>query len=73
MFKIKDGHQLELQKLETKNLFGRTKKWIDKTENGEKLPSLEVVQCNLVDNQYQQKSEVLYILRPINLMLFVKY
>ena len=38
-------------------------KLIDKTKTGEKLPSLEVVevvlvQCNLVDNQYQQKSEV---------------
>ena len=37
----------------------------NKTENRENVPSLEVVevflvQCNLVDNQYQQKSEVLY-------------
>ena len=42
------------------------KKLIEKTKNGEKVPSLEVVevvlvQCNLVDNQYQQKSEVWYI------------
>ena len=42
-----------------------TKKLIDKTKNGENAQSLEVVQvvlvkCNLVDNQYQQKSEVLY-------------
>ena len=41
----------------------------DKTKIGEKVPSLEVVegvlfQCNLVDNQYQQKSEVLYIFTP---------
>ena len=41
---------------------------IDKTKNEEKVPSLEVVevvlvQCNLVDNQYQQKSEVLYTFR----------
>ena len=46
-------------------LFGSTKKFIDKTKNGEKEPSLKVVevvlvQCNLVDNQYQQKSEILY-------------
>ena len=46
-------------------LFGSTTKLIDKTKNGEKVPSLEVievvlVQCNLVDNQYQQISEVLY-------------
>ena len=39
-------------------LFGSTKELIDKTKNGEDLPSLEVVevvlvQYNLVDNQYQ--------------------
>ena len=43
-------------------LFGSTKKLIDKTKNGENIPSLEVVegvlvQCNLVNNQYQQKLE----------------
>ena len=37
----------------------------NKTKNGENVPSLEIgeavlVQCNLVDNQYQQKSEALY-------------
>ena len=46
-------------------LLSSTKKLSDKTKNGEKIPSLEVVavvlfQCNLLDNQYQQKSEVLY-------------
>ena len=50
-------------------LFGSTKKLIDKTRNGENVPSLEVVkvvlvQCNLVDNQYQEKSEVLYTFTP---------
>ena len=45
------------------------KKLIDKTKNGENAPSLEVVeivlvQCNLVDNQCRQKSEVLYIFMP---------
>ena len=45
------------------------KELIDKTKNGEKIPSLEVaelasVQCNLVDNQYQQKFEVLYSFTP---------
>ena len=69
VFKIKDGYKLELQTPETMKLFGSTKKLIDKTKNGEKVPSLEVVevvlvQCNLVDNQYQQKSEVLYIFTP---------
>ena len=46
-------------------LFVSTKKITDKIKNGENVPSLEVVevvlvQCNLIDNQYQQKSEVLY-------------
>ena len=50
-------------------LFDSTIKLIEKTKNGEKVPSLEVVevvlvQCNLVDNQYQQKSEVLYTFTP---------
>ena len=39
---------------------------MDETKNGEKVPSFEVVerdlvQYNLVDNQYQQKSEVLFM------------
>ena len=45
------------------------KKLTDKTKNGENVLSLEVVevvlvQCNLVDNQYQQKSEVLNTFTP---------
>ena len=69
MFKIKDGYKLELQRPETMKLFGSTEKLIDKTKNGKKVPSLEVVevvlvQCNLVDNQFQQKSEVLYTFTP---------
>ena len=71
MFKIKDGYKLELQTPGTMKLFGSSEKIIDKTKNGENVPSLEVVeevlvQCNLVDNQYQQKSDVL--LCPINLI-----
>ena len=63
VFKIKEGYKVELQTPETMKLFGSTKKVTDKTKNGEKVTSLEVVevvlvQCNLVDNQYQQKSEV---------------
>ena len=45
------------------------KKLIHKTKIPGKVPTLEVaeivlVQCNLVDNQYQQKSEVLYTFAP---------
>ena len=44
-------------------LFGSTKKIIDKPKKGENVPSLKVVevvlvQYNLVDDQYQQTSEV---------------
>ena len=65
VFKIKDGHYLELQTPKTIKLFGSTKKLIEKTKNEENIPSLEVlevvlVQYNLVDHQYQQKYEVLY-------------
>ena len=50
---------------EIMKLFGSTKKFIDKAKDGENEPSLEVVkvvlvQCNLLDNQCQQKLEVLY-------------
>ena len=45
-----------------------TKKLIDKTKNGENVPSqvdeVVLVQRNLLDNQYQQKSEVLYNFTP---------
>ena len=46
-----------------------TKKLTDKTKNGENIPGLEVVevvliQCNLVDNQYQQMSEILCTFTP---------
>ena len=42
-------------------LLASTTKLIDKTKNGENVPSHEVVfvQFNLVDNRYQRKSEVL--------------
>ena len=45
--------------------FGSTRNVIEETKNGENVPILKLVdivlvQCNLVNNQYQQKSEVLY-------------
>ena len=68
VLKIKDGHTLELQTPETMKLFSRTKKLTGK-KNGKNLASLEVVevvlvQCNLVHNQYQQKSAVFYFFMP---------
>ena len=62
MFRIKKNrYKLELQTPETMKLFGGTKNIIDKRKNGKNLPSLKLVevvlvQCNLGDNQYQQKS-----------------
>ena len=69
VFKIKDGYKLELQTPETVKLFGSIKELIDKTKNRENIPSFEVfkvflVQCSLVDNQYQQNYEVLYFFTP---------
>ena len=60
---------MEIQTPETKKLSGSTNKLIDKTKNGENVPSLEMVEvvlieCNLTDNQYQQKSQVLYTFTP---------
>ena len=61
---IINGYKIELQTPETMKLFGSKKK-INKTKNWENMPSLELaevvlVRCNLEDNQYQQKSKVLY-------------
>ena len=46
-------------------LFGSTKIVLDKTKNIQNVPSIQVVevvlvQCNIVNSQYQRKSEVLY-------------
>ena len=48
MLKIKDEYKLELQTLETINLFGSINKLIDETKNGERVPSLDVVKVVLV-------------------------
>ena len=69
VFKVKDGYKLKLQTPETMKLFDNTKKINRKTKNGENVPTLEVVevvlvQCNIVNNQYQQKSEALYTFIP---------
>ena len=69
VFKIKGGSKLELQIPEKMKLPGSTKKLIEKIKNGEHVSSLEavkvaLVQCKLVDNQYQEKPEVLYTFTP---------
>ena len=64
-FKIKSGYYLELLTLETMKLLGSTESKITKDKNGENVPHLEVVElvlvhCNLVNNDYQQDSRILY-------------
>ena len=65
MFETKDAYKVELQLSEIMKVFGNTKKLTVQTKNWEKVPSLKVVEVVLVlDNQYQQKSEVLYSFAP---------
>ena len=64
-FKIKNGYYLELLTPETMKLLGSTKSKITKDKNSEKVPHLEIVElvlvhCNLVNNDYQQDSRILY-------------
>ena len=73
MFKIKNEYELELQTPKTMKLFGSSKILIDKTENGENVPSLQVVKvvlvrCNLTENQCQKESEIDILLHQINLI-----
>ena len=68
-FKIKTGYYLELLTPETMKLLGSTKSKITKDENGENVPHLEItevvlVHCNIVNNDYQQDSRVLYTFVP---------
>ena len=58
----KDRYKLELQSPETMTLFGSTKKLADKTKNG--VAEVISIRYNLVDNQYQQQSDVLYTFTP---------
>ena len=58
----KDRYKLELQSPETMTLFGSTKKLADKTKNG--VAEVILIRYNLVDNQYQQQSDVLYTFTP---------
>ena len=68
-FKIKNGHSLELLTLETMKLLGSTENKITKDKNSENVPHLEItevilVHCNIVNNDYQQDSRVLYTFVP---------
>ena len=69
-FKIKAGYYLELLMPETMKLLGSTKSKISKDKNGENLHSLEIievvlVQCNIVNYNFQQDSRVLKVIWSI--------
>ena len=69
VFKIKTGYKLELLSSETMKLLGSTKKDVDQDKDGEDVPKLEsvevvLVHCNLVNNNYQQTSKVLFTFVP---------
>ena len=69
VFKIKTGYKLELLTLETMKLLGSTNKVVEKDKNGEDVPKLEsvevvLVHCNLVKNDYQHASKVLFSFVP---------
>ena len=69
VFKIKTGYQLELLTPERMKLLGSTKKDVDSNKNGEIVPKLEsvevvLVHCNLVKNDYQHSSKVLFSFVP---------
>ena len=69
LFKIKNGYKLELLTPETTKLLGSTKNVVDKDKNSENVPKLEsvevvLVHCNLVKNDYQHASKVLFSFVP---------
>ena len=69
VFKIKTCYKLELLTPETMKLLRSTKKYVDSDKNSENVPKLEsvevvLVHCNLVKNDYQHTSKVLFSFVP---------
>ena len=68
-FKRKTEYYLELLTPETMKILGNTKSKITKDVNGENVPHSEITEvvlmhCNIVNNDYQQDSRVLYTFVP---------
>ena len=68
-FKIKDGYTFELLTPEKMKLLGSSENKTTKEKNSENVPHLEItevvlVHCNVVNNDYQQNSRVLYTFVP---------
>ena len=64
-FKTKNGYSLELLTPQTIKLLGNTENKTTKDKSGEDVPHLKVtevvlVHCDIVTNDYQQDSRVLY-------------
>ena len=69
VFKTKAGYKLELLSPETMTLLRSAKKDVDQNKDGEDGPKLEsvevvLVHCNLVNNNYQKASKVLFTFVP---------
>ena len=69
VFKVKTSFKLELLTLEAMKLLGSTKKVVNKDKKGENVPKREsvevvLVHCNLVKNDYQHSSKVLFSFVP---------
>ena len=69
VFKIKSRYKLELLSKETMKLLGSSTNTIDGDKNSELVPKLEsvdlvLVHCIVVNNSYQQASEVLFTFVP---------
>ena len=68
-FRTKNGYSLEPLIPETMKLLGSPKNKINKDKSGQNVPHLEItevvlVHCNIVNNDYQQDSRVLYTFVP---------
>ena len=68
VLKVKTEYKLELIP-ETMKLLGSAEKDVDKNKDGENVPKLEsvgvvLVHCNLVKNDYQHTSKVLFTFVP---------
>ena len=66
---MKTGYKLELLIYETMRLLGSARKDVDKDKNSENVPKFECVEvllvhCNIVKNDYQNSSKVLFSFVP---------
>ena len=77
VFKIKSAYKLKLLSKETMKLLGSSVDIIDSDKNSELVPKLGsvdlvLVHCNVVNNSYQQVSNVLFTFVPNKFVLRIK-